>query len=648
MKRKTLAILLSVLLVVSAVLVLTACQTKEYTVTFRNYNNSKLGEPVKTEKGKATFTRNDLLTADDRVFEGWYDSLNIGADGTMTYGTKVDLATATFTKDTTLYAKWTLIGESVGYCIPGVINGVTDWNLVTVVENAARKLTHQEGTNVYTMTNLTLKQGDSFKVVSAVPAETGNWAGNVKIEAGYSQLTVNVATDATLPEDYSGDTEDLISNGDMNNIAILYDMVIDLRFEYAATSEDCVVTITVKEASGEALADISELGYMLAGDFSSWNGPFTADGQYKDYILTPDAEKVVYTLNNVSIPGGGFKIKVNETQWGRDDYGYAQLMNVTEGDELVLPEGVTINNVFKDSGGNIATDYILTANITLDTENRIISIEVLSLELDDLSGYIVTGPFTGDPWMGSISATDETYSKYILTQDETNENKYEVTLPITKGQAFVVKENAKNWDVQYGMSAAAFVNGTGEDLPEGMTFENIFTGSGNITVNANATLKLTLNTAATGEEKALTVTILTIEATVITPDNELGIILTGNISGDPDNSITGFPATSEAYKLTANNDNTVFTIENVQLAQGNIFKLKVLKDGWEPSWGYHGENMTVDASAVDGEGSDYIADDYGNIKALADITVSIVFNYDVTTPTNSTYTITITAVAAAA
>ncbi len=147
-----------------------------------------------------------------------------------------------------MYAKWTLIGESVGYCLPGVINGVTDWDLVTVVETAARKLTHQEGTNVYTMTDLTLKQGDSFKVVSAVPAKTGEWAGQVKIEAGYSQATVKIAEGATLPDDVDGtDTEVLISAGDMNNISILRDMKVDIRFEYSDISDDCVVTVTIKK-----------------------------------------------------------------------------------------------------------------------------------------------------------------------------------------------------------------------------------------------------------------------------------------------------------------------------------------------------------------------------------------------------------------
>ena len=81
MKRKTLAVLLSVLLVVSAVLVLTACN-KEYTITFRNSNNAKMDE-LQTVKGKVEYTKKNL-TADDRVFDGWYDSLTNNADGTQT------------------------------------------------------------------------------------------------------------------------------------------------------------------------------------------------------------------------------------------------------------------------------------------------------------------------------------------------------------------------------------------------------------------------------------------------------------------------------------------------------------------------------------------------------------------------------------
>lgn len=377
MKRKTLAVLLSVLLVVSAVLVLTACN-KEYTITFRNSNNAKMDE-LQTVKGKVEYTKKNL-TADDRVFDGWYDSLTNNADGTQTYGKKVDLATTTFDKDTTLYAKWTLIGESVGYCLPGVINGVTDWDLVTVVETAARKLTHQEGTNVYTMTDLTLKQGDSFKVVSAVPAKTGEWAGQVKIEAGYSQATVKIAEGATLPDDVDGtDTEVLISAGDMNNISILRDMKVDIRFEYSDISEDCVVTVTIKEASGAPKAPISELGFIIVGSISSWNGPFAADGQYKDFIMTPDAAKVIYKAT-VSFNPGAFKIKVNESDWNRDNYGFAQLMGVTVDDTVILPDGVTKDDIFTDDGGNITTKYKMTAEIELDTENGIITINVTALE----------------------------------------------------------------------------------------------------------------------------------------------------------------------------------------------------------------------------------------------------------------------------
>ena len=52
MKRKTLAILLSVLLVVSAVLVLAAC-SKEYTITFRDAGIKK--DEQTTVKGKVEY-----------------------------------------------------------------------------------------------------------------------------------------------------------------------------------------------------------------------------------------------------------------------------------------------------------------------------------------------------------------------------------------------------------------------------------------------------------------------------------------------------------------------------------------------------------------------------------------------------------------
>lgn len=413
MKRKTLAILLAILLVVSAVTILVAC-SKEYTITFRNYNSAPM-DKLTTVKGKVTYTKNNL-TMDDRVFAGWYDA--------ATGGNQINLETTVFKKDTTLYAHWTLIGESVGYCIPGVINGESNWDLITVVTDTDRKLAHQDGTNVYTMTDLVLKQGDSFKVVSAVPAATGEWAGNVKIEAGYSQMDVEIAQDATLPDDVDGsDTEVLIGAGDMNNISIKRNMTIDLRFEYGETSEDCVVKITIKEASGAALAPIEEVGYIIAGSVSSWNGPFAADGKYADYILTPDAEKVVYTGTNVRIASGGmFKIKVNESIWDRGQAGFDQITSVTKSETAVLPEGVELDKIFvreSTTSDNIKMDVpkcTAIINIAYDTETNNITIEVVELEEQTVTHdmYLI-GTFGG----GSFDQAYETAIKLTKGEDST-------------------------------------------------------------------------------------------------------------------------------------------------------------------------------------------------------------------------------------
>ena len=95
--------------------------------------------------------------------------------------------------------------------------------------------------------------------------------------------------------------------------------------------------------------------------------------------MTPDAAKVIYKAT-VSFNPGAFKIKVNESDWNRDNYGFAQLMGVTVDDTVILPDGVTKDDIFTDDGGNITTKYKMTAEIELDTENGIITINVTALE----------------------------------------------------------------------------------------------------------------------------------------------------------------------------------------------------------------------------------------------------------------------------
>lgn len=601
MKRKTLAILLAIALVVSAVTILAAC-SKEYKITFRNYNSAPM-DKLTTVKGKVTYTK-DNLTMDDRVFAGWYDA--------ATGGNKVDLETTVFKKDTTLYAHWTLIGESVGYCIPGVINGKTNWDLTTVVTDTARKLAHQDGTNVYTMTDLVLKQGDSFKVVSAVPAATGDWAGNVKIEAGYSQMDVEIAQDATLPDDVDGsDTEVLIGAGDTNNIAILRNMKIDLRFEYGETSEDCVIKITIKEASGAALAPVEEVGYMIAGTFSTWNGPISSDDEtLAKFIMTPNADKTQYTVTGMEVKRRqAFTVKVNEGIWDRGAYRYS-VMDLTVADAVIIPDGKTQEDLFSASipDGNIVANYDVTVNVTFDAETKRVAVEVTAADFteqksDSELGYFVVCTPNNFYNADTVAKEDETNGKYVMSVDANNDKVFAVENIVLEAlQKFRTKLNVSGWEcTQYNYTNAKFVTGTGVTLPEGITaagelFNDVDGVDHNIQVKEgyNVTLSLSIDTSAKTEQ--LTVTVTAVSTVAVTPIDEIGFSLVGTInSWNPADTTKKLTETAEGSK--------VYTISGVQLDKNAQFKIKVCEeDNWaRGSWNALG-TITADEGVTLPEG----------------------------------------------
>lgn len=109
MKKKKLLMSLVALTAVTGVASLTACTDEEtppvveeqtYTVTFNSNGGSAVSALTTNADGKITAPTNP--TKDGNTFAGWYTSAQLTGD-------PVNLATHTFTADTTLYAKWTAV-----------------------------------------------------------------------------------------------------------------------------------------------------------------------------------------------------------------------------------------------------------------------------------------------------------------------------------------------------------------------------------------------------------------------------------------------------------------------------------------------------------------------------------------------------------
>ena len=520
MKRKTLAILLSVLLVVSAVLVLAAC-SKEYTITFRDAGIKK--DEQTTVKGKVEY-KGDEMKADDRIFEGWYDA--------ATGGNKIDLETAVFDKDTTLHAHWTMIGESKGYCLPGVINGVQYmgeeekdmWDTKNAAEEPTRKLTHESATsNVYTI-ELTLKAADSFKLITAY-GESNSW-NKGKIQVGGKETTVKLATGVTLPDDL--EVEDLfnLSNSD-NNIMPQIDMTATLKFTYNGNSDNSTIEITVKSVTGSALEAPNKVGFFVAGAFNNFYDkgtvPATGDANSK-YVMTADATNNLFTIEGLVIKQGqDFKVKINETGW-RKQYGFAAFTFSLADDATVTGEagGKTIADVFvqgsnEDSNKNVVVKYNVTVNMELDYSAGIISVTVTAIDwteqkTDAELGYFVVCTPNNFYNAGTVDKTDATNGKYVMSVDAANDKLFAATgIALGQNDGFRVKLNVAGWACQqYNYTHAKFQLATDVTLPEEKTIADLFADQGGTDHNIQAKYKMTVNfaldTSKTSEALVITVT----------------------------------------------------------------------------------------------------------------------------------------------
>lgn len=584
MKRKTLAILLSALLVVSCVLALTAC-TKEYTVTFRDAGLSK--DVQTTVKGKVEY-KGEALTADDKIFEGWYDA----AMG----GNKIDLETAVFDKDTTLHAHWTMIGESKGYCLPGIINGVQYmgedekdmWDTKNAAEEPTRKLAHESATsNIYTI-DLTLKAADSFKLITAY-GESNSW-NKGKIQVGGKETTVKLADGVTLPEGLAIDDLFNLSNSD-NNIMPQIDMTATLKFTYNGNSDNSTIEITVKSVTGSVLEAPNKVGFFVAGTFNNFYDKGTVektDATNGKYVMTADAANNLFTIEGLEIKQGqDFKVKINETGW-RKQYGYSAFTFSLADDAAVTGEagGKTMADVFvqganDDSNKNVVVKYNVTVDMELDYNAGVVTVTVTAIDWTEQKpiteiGCLIVGDHNG--WALSDSPAN------VMAYDSASQT-YKITgVAIAQGGNILFKVNEPGWGRgQFGRGCVRNVTFATSltELPEGIDRENaiaVFGGDannekGNIIAQNAMTINATLDYDAGKVD---------IEITAIEERSSAAPAAGFSLAGD----FNSWNESDAQNALTANADKTVFTKEGLVLAAQNGFKIKINESGnWNPAFG---------------------------------------------------------------
>lgn len=590
MKRKTLAILLTVLLVVSAALVLTACK-KEYTVTFREANSRKL-EEVTTVKGIATPSEKTTQKA-GYTLEGWYKTVDADEDGRYIFKDKVDLATEVFTEDTDLYANWTRNlskGESEGYCLIGIIGGVTNWQPDERAEDESVQFTYAEDPiNLYTIT-LDLKGLDEIKVKTSYP----DWDTKEINYGGDKVSSITKAEDATLPAGVES-VEDLFALG--GNIGILCDMNVTIKFFYAGKL-DSYIEIVVNSTTGDVVKPINEVGFIMVGTVTGWAEKIAADNEtLAKYILATE-DNETFTLSGIELAvGAEFKFKVNENGWGRGEYGFGKISVVEFADSVTeRPDVEDAIEVFggssDDAKGNIAVRYAMTINVTFDSTDETIAIEITAIDptapkSDDEIGFFVVCTANDFYAVDAVEATDETNGKYVMTADADNAKLYTLTgLKIGAGQAFRIKLNQAGWSgTQFNYTNATFELAKTVTLPEEIEaitdmFEDAGEGMDNhniIVKGANLTINLALDTSA--EEEQLVITVTSVELMNKT-DDELGYI----VIGDPtawNNGIDPEDTVNAKYIMTVDETDThLFTYGEISLLRGNNFRVKTNNNAW--------------------------------------------------------------------
>lgn len=484
--KKTLAILIAVLLVVSMFSVLVACDNEptEFTITFRESNGKQIAQKTTTE-GKVTQAD---PTKEGYTFGGWY----VAASDTELYGEKVDLATYKFTKDTDLYAKWDrkiTPGESQGYVLIGAGVEYGDWNTETAVKGEKAKKLVQDTTEVnkYSFT-WDVAALDQFKVITAL-GTVGSWDVG-EINKGFEAVS-SISKKDGVEQDPAAL---LVDSGD-GNIRALCAMNLTLTLVYAG-KEDTTIELTINSIpeGAKVPSPIEEVGYGIIGQFEDSDYTekdddskgLTLNSTTSSIELTPNATGTQWKYEGLTLKADDeFFIRVNEDIPGLASYNKSSLHRI-DLDGATLPEGVAKEDLFKKTKANIVARCDMTIDVILYTNSYQIAIKVKSVTLesaadltDDLIPANIAGSFNGWDGQDTLMTANSDYTKFTKT------------LELAAGAEFKVRK-FQSWDVCWGISnvkSVTLADGvTVEDLTEDGVKDYFVEGSDNIKMKVACTI----------------------------------------------------------------------------------------------------------------------------------------------------------------
>lgn len=483
--KKTLAILIAVLLVVSMFGVFAACQPQnpdgatEYTITFRDFTGKQLAQKT-TKEGKVT---QEDPTREGYNFDGWW----VAASDSDLYGEKVDLASYKFTKDTDLYAKWTrkiTAGEAEGYALIGGGAKYGNWDTEAAVkgENALKLTQDANEVNKYSIT-WDVEALEEFKVITAL-GKPGSWdLGEINI-GGEKVTSITKAAGVTYDPatlfDCSG------------NIKALCKMNVTLTLVYAGKTDSTIeLKVNSIPEGAKVPSPVDQVGYGIMGTFAGQSykeldgeTALTVKSLTSELRLTANETKTQYSISLTLKANDEFIVRVNEDIEGLASYKQAHRVDLAG---ATLPTGVTTADLFKTSKKDaIVPRCDMTVDVVFYANSNQIAIKVKAVTLESADDLVSDVPPVNI--MGSFN----TWSTPIMMTPNGDFTRFTKTdLECVAGTEFKIRKDL-SWDIAWNvynvkkvtLAAGVTVDGVTEDNAK----EYFVEGKDNITIKVACTI----------------------------------------------------------------------------------------------------------------------------------------------------------------
>lgn len=394
--KKITAIVLCVLLAMSALVVLAACGTTEYVVSFREYN-SKIIYQGKTINGKAVEPK--APAKEGYLFKGWYKTLTTTVDDSgntvYNFADEMDFDKA-LDGDLNIYAKYELdvkpVASSNPYYVVGDFAG-DSWN-GNGVADLNRMLKPADGVLTATF-NITAKQ--NFKVKYADVA----WHDD--LDVGFGALKgVTLAEGVTLPDELTVENLFVDGGGNISVAAAAATAQIELKIKltYAENTKSINIEVLQVKACEHVYASGActkcgapdpaggptpyENGYRVVGKIGGndklWN---SNDDAYK--MTQDETDQNLFTATLSLKVGDQIKVKencfnVNGTpNWDGASYGHGAIGTVTLDDGVTLPAGISAAADLFGGSDNIEIAKDCTITLSLDFATGALNILVTEI-----------------------------------------------------------------------------------------------------------------------------------------------------------------------------------------------------------------------------------------------------------------------------